>query len=104
MGAVTLSVIDTHPFGLWGSYFNQVDLAWLQDTLRNQLAQLTEENQLDWLSREVLLAGEVFSDIFGRTANLLLLALWLNLATRTVKHRKVSASGWLQAALLCYQL
>ncbi|UIP28543.1 YIP1 family protein [Photobacterium sp. TLY01] len=70
------------PFGLWGSYFNQVDLTWLQETLRTQIPQLTQENQLDWLSREVLLAGEVFSDILGRTASIFMLALWLNLATK----------------------
>ncbi|GAB6264366.1 YIP1 family protein [Photobacterium sp. R1] len=70
------------PFGLWGSYFNQVDMAWLQETLRSQLSVLADESQLQWLTKEVLLAGEIFSDIFGRTANLLLLALWLNLATK----------------------
>ncbi|QUJ66866.1 DUF1282 family protein [Photobacterium sp. GJ3] len=85
------------PFGLWGAYFNQVDLAWLQETLRSQLPMMSEENQLQWLTKEVLLAGEVFGDIFGRTANLLMLALWLNLATKSSQMPQ-SFGKWLAAS------
>ncbi|KLV06430.1 membrane protein [Photobacterium aquae] len=85
------------PFFFWGSYFNHVDLTWLQQTLMAQLGNVDEQIQEAWLSKEVLLAGEVFSDIVGRTAAIFILALWLNLATKSNSY-KHGFGKWLAAA------
>ncbi|GAL08502.1 hypothetical protein JCM19237_98 [Photobacterium aphoticum] len=63
------------PFFFWGAYFNHVDMAWLQQTLLAQLPNVDAQIQDAWLTKEVLLAGEVFSDITGRTACIFMLAL-----------------------------
>lgn len=85
------------PFFFWGAYFNHVDLPWLQQTLMSQLGNVEQEVQEAWLSKEVLLAGEVFSDVIGRTAALFVLALWLNLSTKSSTYTH-SFGKWLAAA------
>lgn len=84
-------------FILWGSYFNHVDLPWLQATLQAQFGYIDAETQQAWLTKEVLLAGEVFSDITGRTAMILMLALWLTLSTKG-SHYQHSYGKWLAAS------
>ena len=85
------------PFFFWGTYFNHVDLAWLQQSLLAQLPTVDEQIQADWLTKEVLLAGEVFSDITGRTACIFMLALWLNLSTKSSSYQH-GYGKWLAAA------
>ncbi|MGF1688243.1 YIP1 family protein [Photobacterium japonica] len=85
------------PFFFWGTYFNHVDLAWLQQSLLAQLPVVDEQIQADWLTKEVLLAGEVFSDITGRTACIFMLALWLNLSTKSSSYPH-GYGKWLAAA------
>ncbi|MGF1760600.1 YIP1 family protein [Photobacterium sagamiensis] len=75
-------VILLGSFILWGTYFDHVNMAWLQQELTVQLSNVEQDVQEAWLTKEVLLAGEVFSDILGRTACIFVLALWLNLATK----------------------
>ncbi|MGR5080621.1 YIP1 family protein [Photobacterium swingsii] len=82
---------------MWGAYFNNVDLPWLQQALTAQLSNVDHEVQQAWLTKEVLLAGEVFSDIVGRTAVLFILALWLNLATKGSQYT-ISFGKWLAAS------
>ncbi|KJF85625.1 DUF1282 domain-containing protein [Photobacterium phosphoreum] len=83
-------------FILWGSYFNHVDMPWLQQNIQAQLGNIGENVQQSWLTREVLLAGEVFSDITGRTVVIFVLALWLKLATKGSQHQH-SYGKWLAA-------
>ncbi|MGF1683709.1 Yip1 family protein [Photobacterium minamisatsumaniensis] len=85
------------PFFFWGTYFNNVDLAWLQQMLMDQLSNVDQQVQESWLTKEVLLAGEVFSDVIGRTACIFVLALWLNLSTKSNSH-KHSFGKWLAAS------
>ena len=90
-------IIVLGSFFVWGSYFNHVDMAWLQQTLQAQLGDVTPDVQQAWLTREVLLAGEVFSDFTGRTAAIFLLALWLKLATKGNSYQH-SYGKWLAAS------
>ena len=85
------------PFFLWGSYFNNVDMAWLQQELMSQFTNVEQQVQESWLTKEVLLAGEVFSDISGRTVCIFVLALWLNLATKNNQYPH-SFGKWLAAS------
>ncbi|WP_064602298.1 YIP1 family protein [Photobacterium sp. J15] len=85
------------PFFLWGAYFNNVDMIWLQQELMSQFTQIGHQVEESWLSKEVLLAGEVFSDITGRTVCIFVLALWLNLATKANTYQH-SFGKWLAAA------
>ncbi|MCW8331758.1 YIP1 family protein [Photobacterium sp. SDRW27] len=85
------------PFFLWGAYFNNVDMAWLQQELMVQFTNVDQQVQESWLTKEVLLAGEVFSDITGRTVCIFVLALWLNLATKSNQY-KHSFGKWLAAS------
>lgn len=85
---------------MWGAYFNNVDLPWLQQTLTAQLSNVEHDVQQAWLTKEVLLAGEVFSDLVGRTAVLFILALCLTLRRKVANTRSVLVNGWLHHALL----
>lgn len=90
-------IIILSPFFVWFSYFDNVDMAWLQQVLMTQLSnndQLIEQN---WLTQDVLIAGEIFSDIFGRTVCIFVLALWLNLSTKGNSY-KHSYGKWLAAS------
>lgn len=90
-------IIILSPFLVWFSYFDNVDMAWLQQVLMAQLSnngQLIEQN---WLTQDVLIAGEIFSDIFGRTVCIFVLALWLNLSTKGNSY-KHSYGKWLAAS------
>ncbi|ELV7515737.1 DUF1282 family protein [Photobacterium damselae] len=75
-------IIIFGPFILWGGYFDHVDMPWLQQSLAAQLSNVDHEIQQAWMTKEVLLAGEVFSDVLGRTAMIFLLALWLYFSTK----------------------
>lgn len=84
----------------WGSYFNLVDLNWLQSTLTAEL-NLNEEQQAAWLQREVLLAAEVISDVLGRTTVIALMALWLHLATKQ-ESAPIGYRRWLAASCFIF--
>lgn len=90
-------IVILGPFFLWGAYFNNVDMAWLQQELMAQFSNVDQQVQESWLTKEVLLAGEVFSDITGRTICIFVLALWLNLATKSNQY-KHSFGKWLAAS------
>lgn len=87
------------PMMLWGAYFNNVDLSWLQQMLTQHLnlTDVAPDVRDAWLTKEVLLAGEVFNDIAGRTAALFILALWLNLATKSSQY-PIGFAKWLAAS------
>ncbi|MCG3883414.1 DUF1282 family protein [Photobacterium leiognathi] len=90
-------IIILGSFIFWGGYFNHVDLAWLQQAMQSQLGSVNEEVKQAWLTKEVLLAGEVFSDFIGRTAVIFLLALWLKMATKGSQYQH-SYGKWLAAS------
>lgn len=85
------------PFFFWGAYFNHVDMTWLQQALIAQLPNIDQQAQEAWLTKEVLLAGEVFSDVTGRTACIFILALWLHLSTKSNSYQH-SYGKWLAAS------
>ncbi len=84
-------------FLIWGAYFDHVNFQWLSQTMVSQFTNGKQTLDPSWLSKEVLLAGEVFSDIMGRTACLFVLALWLRLATKQSQLQH-SYAKWLAAA------
>ncbi|OEF09159.1 YIP1 family protein [Vibrio genomosp. F10] len=69
------------PFLFWGAYFDLVNFDWLYAELSTQLAQTTPA-QLELLDANTLMAGEIISDVLGRTMSIIMLALWFNLATK----------------------
>lgn len=82
---------------LWAAYFEYVNMAWLQQELIVQLSSFNQDVQEAWLTKEALLAGEIFSDILGRTTGIFVLALWLHLATKGNRYQH-SFGKWLSAS------
>ncbi len=75
------------PLLFWGAYFSNVDFAWLSAELSQQVAQ-TNPDQVKFVQdKNTLLAGEVISDMFGRTASILMLAFWFFLAAKPSQHQ-----------------
>ncbi len=67
----------------WGAYFDHVNFEALATTLSSSLS-LSPEQQSAWMQKEVLLAGEVIADVIGRTGTIVMMALWLHLATKSL--------------------
>ncbi|PMH41082.1 hypothetical protein BCU68_05215 [Vibrio sp. 10N.286.49.B3] len=79
-------ILIVSPFLFWGAYFANVDFQWLSSELAPQLA-IVNPQQLELLDSNTLMASNIISDVFGRTATIFLLALWFHLATKTSQHQ-----------------
>ncbi len=75
------------PFMFWGTYFDLVNINWVTTNLTEQITSIGGQIQAKWLTKEILLAGEVINDVMGRTITILLLALWFKLATKQSKYQ-----------------
>ncbi|CED72123.1 YIP1 family protein [Aliivibrio wodanis] len=75
------------PFMFWGTYFDLVNFEWVTTNLTAQIESIGGQVQGEWLTKEILLAGEVINDVMGRTATILLLALWFKLATKQSQYQ-----------------
>ncbi|MEJ6062497.1 hypothetical protein MT380_17710, partial [Aliivibrio salmonicida] len=73
------------PFIFWGTYFDLVNFNWVVTSLTQQIDSIGGQVKAEWLTKEILLAGEVINDVMGRIASVLLLALWFKLATKQSK-------------------
>ena len=87
------------PLVFWDTYFSMVNFDWLIQSLLAAIGPVDAQVQQDWLNKEVLLAGEVFNDVFGRTASILMLAFWFKLATKPSQYQH-SYFKWVAACTI----
>lgn len=82
-GWQTYIILLLTPFLFWGAYFDIVDFEWLKNAL---LLQSDQEivNQLD---ANALMASEIINDALNRTLAIALLAFWFMLAAKPSRYQ-----------------